>query len=260
MAEAVTQVFAPKPAKDVAQPAACGGRHRDRQDARLSRAGVAVGRASRAARCGCRPSPRRCSGSSTPRAEAVRRRRGAREEDRRPQGPRELSVPAQPRGCAAGRVRRPRGDPRAAGRALGGLQQGRRHGRRRPAGLAAEPVPPRRRDRADRPARRMRLCRLPALSPLLHRARRAGEPRGRHRHRQSRFGDGQCRARPRGRAGADPVRRGPSSVRRRRFDLRGRVRRAGSDRAAALDRRAGRPLARTAARACGAADGCRVLR
>ena len=35
-----------------------------------------------------------------------------------------------------------------------------------------------------------------------------------------------------GRAGADPVRRGPSSVRCRRFDLRGRVRRAGGDRAA----------------------------
>ena len=111
----------------------------------------------------------------------------------------------------------------------------------------------------DRPARRVRLCRLPALSPLLHRARRAGEPRGRHRHRQPRVGDGQCRARARGRAGADPVRRGPSSVRRRRFDLRGGVRRAGSDRDAALDRRAGRALARPAARAGGAADGRRLL-
>ena len=64
---------------------------------------------------------------------------------RRPQGPRKLSLPAQPRGCAAGRLRRPRRDPRPAGRALGGLYQGRRHGRRRPAGLAADPVPPRRR-------------------------------------------------------------------------------------------------------------------
>ena len=43
------------------------------------------------------------------------------------------------------------------------------------------------------------------------------------------------------------------------FDLRGRVRRAGSDRAAALDRRARRPLARAPARACGAADGRRFL-
>ena len=46
------------------------------------------------------------------------------------------------------------------------------------------------------------------------------------------------------RADADRVRRRPSSVRRRRFDLLGRVRRAGSDRDAALDRRARRPLAR----------------
>ena len=61
------------------------------------------------------------------------------------------------------------------------------------------------------------------------------------------------------RADADPVRRGPSSVRRRRFDLRRRVRRAGSDRDAALDRRPRRAIARAAARACGAADGCRVL-
>ena len=37
------------------------------------------------------------------------------------QGPRELSLPAQPRGCAAGRVRRARRDPRAARRALGGV-------------------------------------------------------------------------------------------------------------------------------------------
>ena len=137
--------------------------------------------------------------------------------------------------------------------------QGRRHGRRRPARLAAEPVPPRRRDRADRPPRRMRLCRLPALPPLLHRARRAGQPRGRPGHRQPCAGHGQCRPRPRGCAGADPVRRGPPSVRRRQFDLRGRVRRAGSDRDAALDRRAGGPLARPAARARGAADGRRFL-
>ena len=51
----------------------------------------------------------------------------------------------------------PRRDPGAAGRALGGLYQGRRHGRRRPARLAAEPVPPRRSGGADRPPRRVRL-------------------------------------------------------------------------------------------------------
>ena len=55
--------------------------------------------------------------------------------------------------------------------------EGRRHGRRRPARLARHPVPPRRRDRADRPARRMRLCRLPALPQMLHRALRAGQRR-----------------------------------------------------------------------------------
>ena len=44
-----------------------------------------------------------------------------RQQDRDPQGPRELSLPAQPRGCAAGRLRRPRRDPRPAGRALGRL-------------------------------------------------------------------------------------------------------------------------------------------
>ncbi len=73
----------------------------------LSRAGLAVGRAVAAARCGSRPSPRRCSASSTREGpQAVRRPRGARAQDRHPQGPRELSLPAQPRGRAAGRVRR----------------------------------------------------------------------------------------------------------------------------------------------------------
>ena len=117
--------------------------------------------------------------------------------DRHPQGPRELSLPAQPRRRDAGRLCRPGGDPRPAGRALGRLHPRRRHGRRRLARLAAEPVPPGRRDGADRPARRMRLCRLPALPPLLHRARRAGRARGRPRHRQPCAGDGQCRARAR---------------------------------------------------------------
>ena len=121
----------------------------------------------------------------------------ARAADRGPQGARELSVPAQSRGCAAGRVFGAGGDTGATGRALGGLFEGRRHGRRRPAGLAAEPVPPGGRDRADRPARRVRLCRLPALPPLLHRARRAGGARGGRGHRQPCPGDGQRRARPR---------------------------------------------------------------
>ena len=242
-----------------AQHAARRGGDRDRQDAGLSGAGVAVGGARRrggvgvdlhqgaAAAIGCR---RRAAGRRPGRAQAA---------DRGPQGPRELSVPAQSGGCDAGRVCGAGGDTGATGRALGGLFEGRRHGRRRLAGLAAEPVPPRGRDGADRPARRVRLCRLPALPQMLHRARRAGRARGRYRHRQPCAGDGQRRARAARRADADPVRRGPSSVRRRRFDLRGRADRAGSDRDAALDRRARGQGARAAARACGAADGCLLL-
>ena len=136
----------PAPRRGPAQPAARRGRHRDRQDPGLSRARLALGRARRTARSGSRPSPRRCSASSTARARGsspTRPSASARIVD--PQGPRELSLPAQPRGRAAGRLRRPRRDPRPARRALGGLQQGRRHGRRRPAGLADQPVPPRRR-------------------------------------------------------------------------------------------------------------------
>ena len=232
MTEAVTSVFAPKRAKDAPNLLlAEAGTGIGKTLAYLA-PGRAVGRAVRRHGVGLdlhqgAPAAARCRG-----AEAVRRPGGARAPDRRPQGSRELSVPAQPRGRAAGRLRRPRRDPGAARRPLGGVYQGRRHGRRRPARLAAEPVPPRRSDRADRPSRRVRLCRLPALPPLLHRAGRAGEPRGRHRHRQPCAGDGQCGARARGCAGPDPVRRGTSSVRRRRFDLRRRVRRAGSDRAA----------------------------
>ena len=188
-------MFAPKRAKGVAQPAAGRGRDRDRQDARLSRAGVAVG------------------GAGGRHGVGLDLHQGAAAPARRAKGPSCSPTRTSARGgsssaraariicaCSTSRMRcrarsRPRRDPRAAGRALGGLHQGRRHGRRRLAGLAAEPVPPRRRGRADRPPRRVRLCRLPALPPLLHRARRAGEPRGRHRHRQPRAGDGQCRAR-----------------------------------------------------------------
>ena len=259
MAEAVTQVFAPKPAKGS-------------PNLLLAEAGTGIGK-TLAYLAPASLWAEQSGGTvwvstftkalqrqlDARRAQAVRRRGGARAADRRPQGPRKLFVPAQSRGRAAGRVRRTRGGAGAAGRPLGRLQQGRRHGRRRPAGLAAEPVPPRRRGRADRPARRMRLCRLPALPPLLHRARRAGQPRGGHRHRQPCAGDDQCGARARRRAGADPVRRGPSSVRRRRIRP-SRWRSAGRKRSSsALDRRAGRPFARTAARACGAADGCRLL-
>ena len=260
MAEAVGGLFAPKRAQGRAEHAARRSGHRDRQDARLSRAGVAVGGTVRRHGVGLDLHQGAAAAARRRGTEAVRRRGGAGAADRRAQGPRELSVPAQPRGCAAGRLRRAGGDSGAAGRALGGLHQGRRHGRRRLAGLAAEPVPPRRRDRAHRSARRMRLCRLPALSPLLHRARRAGEPRGRHRHRQPCAGDGQCGAAlARTRRGRILFDEGHHLFDAADFDLRGRVRRAGGDRAPALDRRPGRPLARAAARARGAADGRRLL-
>ena len=51
---------------------------------------------------------------------------------------------------------------------------------------------------------------------FIERAERAGREAD-HRHRQPCAGDGQCRARAARRADADRVRRGPSSVRRRRF-------------------------------------------
>ena len=204
-----------------------------RQDPGLSRPRLALGRERGRRGLGLdlhqgAPAPARPRGPA-----AVPRRGGAAAQGGRPQGPRELSLPAQPRGRAAGRLRRPRRDPRPARRALGGLFEGRRHGRRRPAGLASDPVPPRRSDRAHRPARRMRLCRLPALPQMLHRALGPGERRRRHRHRQPCSGDGQRRARPRRRQPADPdrLRRGPSSVRGRRFDLRRGADRAGGDRA-----------------------------
>ena len=53
--------------------------------------------------------------------------------------------------------------------------------RRRPHAVARKP-------RADRSARRVHLCRLPALPPLLHRAGDASRAAGRHRDRQSRAG------------------------------------------------------------------------
>ena len=200
-----------------AQHAARRGGDGHRQDARLPGAGVAVGAGLGRDGVGVdlhqgAAAPARCR-----RAQAGPRPGRARAADRHPQGPRELFVPAQPRGRAAGRLCRAGGDPRPAGRALGGLQPRRRHGRRRPAGLASEPVPPGRCGGADRPPRRVRVRRLPALPALLHRARRAGRARGRHRHRQPRTGDDQRRPDARIGAAADRLRRRPSSVRRRRI-------------------------------------------
>ena len=164
--------------EDAAQSAARRGRDRDRQDAGLSRPGLAVGGRGGRHGLGLDLSPRRCSASSTARA------RG--------------SSPTRPSAGARIVIRKGRENYLCllnledalqggfAGRAAilaqlvarwAAWSQGRRHGRRRPARLAHQPVPPRRRDRADRPARRMRLCRLPALPALLHRAGGAGERR-----------------------------------------------------------------------------------
>ncbi len=101
-------------------------------------------------------------------------------------------------------------------------------------------VPPGRRDRADRPARRVHLCRLPAFPHLLHRARRRGQSAGRHRHRQSCAGHDFRGARTRSAWGAlaHRVRRRPSSVRRGRRDFRRGADRARGDRAAPLGDRA----------------------
>ena len=119
-----------------AEPAARRGRHRDRQDARLSRPRLALGGGGERRGLGLdlhqgAAAPARPRGRA-----ALSRPRGAQAAHRDPQGPRELSLPAQSGGCAAGRLRRPCRDPRPARRPLGRLHEGRRHGRRRPARLA----------------------------------------------------------------------------------------------------------------------------
>ena len=88
-----------------------------------------------------------------------------------------------------------------------------------------------------RPARRMHPFRLPALQPLLHRARHPPGAQGADRHRQPRAGDDPGGAgrggRPR-RAQPLRLRRGAPPVRGRRFRLRRAPDRAGGDRPAPL--------------------------
>ena len=173
-AAAAAAVFAPRARRGPAQPAARRGRHRDRQDAGLSRPRLALGRAGRRRGLGLdlhqgAAAPARPRG----RAALPRRRRSARRKIVIRKGRENylclLNLEDALQGGFAGRA--------AILAQLvarwAAYTQGRRHGRRRPAGLADDAVPPRRRDRADRPARRMRLCRLPALPELLHRARGA---------------------------------------------------------------------------------------
>ena len=126
------------------QCAARRGWYRHWQDARLSGAGVAVGEQAGGA-VWVSTFTKALQRQLDAEGPIVRRPDGARAADRRPQGARELSLPAEPGRMPFRALRRPRRDPRPSGRPLGGLHQGRRHGRRRFAGLAAEPVPPRRR-------------------------------------------------------------------------------------------------------------------
>ena len=125
------------PAQGSAQHAAGRGGHGHRQDARLSRAGLAVGGEGRRRGVGVDLHQGAAAAARCRRVAAGARRGRTPPPHRRPQGPRELPLSAQSGGCAAGRLLRPGGGARAAGRALGGLYQGRRHGWRRPAGLAA---------------------------------------------------------------------------------------------------------------------------
>ena len=221
---------------------------------------VAVGRAGRAARCGCRPSPRRCSGSSTPKgpklfADADERARRIVVRKGRENYLCLLNLEDALQGAFAGRaailaqlVGRWAAYTKD-GDMVGGDLPGWLPSLFRRAGAAA--LTDRRGECVYAGCPHYRRC-------FIERAERASREADIVIANHALVMVNAARA-PRGRAGADPVRRGPSSVRRRRFDLRGRVRRAGSDRAAALDRRAGGPLARAAARACGAADGRRFL-
>ena len=180
------------PARPARRSARCSGgsRHRRRQDARLYRAGQPVGRKER--RCGmdfdlhaqppasdrlrARPAVPRPGGKDPPRCDA--------------QGARELSLPAQLRGQCRGSADAPprRGGARAPS-ALDRRDARRRHGGRRSSRLAARIGGPRANLGARRPARRMHPFRLPALSSLLHREKRAARPARAHRRCQPCAGD-----------------------------------------------------------------------
>ena len=180
-----------------AQHAAGRSGHRHRQDAGLSRPGLALGGRSAGHGVGV-DLYQGAAAPARPRIPAPLSRSGARGQARGgAQGAGKLSLPAQSGGCAPRGLFRPRRHIGAAGRALGRLHQGWRHGGRRPARLAAHALPSQRIDRADRPARRVHLCGLPPLSQMLHRAIGPRQRRRRHRHRQPCAGDDQRRARPR---------------------------------------------------------------
>ncbi len=211
-------------ARGPAQRRAGRGRHGRRQDPGLCRAGEPVGREERRAGLDRHLHPQPAAPDrQRARPPAPRFGREAAQGGD-PQGPRELSLPAElPGGGDAHRPRaRERRRPRPAG-ALGAQQPRRRHGGRRPAGLAARPFGPRPHHAARRPARRMHLLGVRALPEVLRRTHHPPRPPGRHRDRQPRAGHGaggDGRPRRRHAAVALRVRRGPSPVRRRRRRLR----------------------------------------
>ena len=262
-AAAATAVFAPRAAGGPAQPPARRSRHRDRQDPGLSRPRLALGRAGgrrglgldlhQGAAAPARPRGRR--GSSPTRPSGRRRivvRKG-----------REnylclLNLEDALQGGFAGRAAIL---AQLVARWAAYSKDGDMVGGDLP-GWLTEPVPPRRRHRADRPARRMRLCRLPALPPLLHRARRPRQPGGRPRHRQPCAGDGQRGARPRTAASRRPGSCSTRAIICSTPPIRPSPPRLTGQEAIELRRwivGPGGPRARPAARARGAADGRRLL-
>ena len=211
-------------ARGPAQRRAGRGRHGRRQDPGLCRAGQPVGREERRAGLDRHLHPQPAAPDRQRARPAAPRFGREAAQGRDPQGPRELSLPAElPGGGDAHRPRaRERRRPRPAG-ALGAQQPRRRHGGRRPAGLAARPFGPRPHHAARRPARRMHLLGVRALPEVLRRTHHPPRPPGRHRDRQPRAGHGaggDGRPRRRHAAVALRVRRGPSPVRRRRRRLR----------------------------------------
>ena len=249
-----------------------GGGHRRRQDAGLSRAGLAVGGGQRARGLDQHLHPRAAAPDRAGEPRRLPRSGGARGEGGRAQGAGELPLPAQLPGrserLAAGRRRLRRTGAR---RALDRGRARRRHDRRRLPGLAADAVQrlapgPGQRRQPRRPAGRMHPRRLPALSGVFHRkggarlsARRPGDrqpcpgpdPGGARRRAGGAGPGGGQRDLP---SAPHRVRRGPPPVRRRRQRLRGGAVRSRIGGDAPLD--PGTRRARSAgAGARGAADG-----
>ena len=172
------------------------GRHRRRQDARLYRPGQPLGREEPGSGLDQHlhakpPAPDRYRARPPfPRSGQEREQGGG------PQGPRKLSLPAEPRGSGQPPDRPGQGSHRPwPDGALGGQHAGRRHDRRRfsrlaftTSGICPHPWP-------CRQARRMHLFVLPPLPQMLHREDGAAREKGRDRRRQPRPGDDPSGAR-----------------------------------------------------------------